>query len=89
MHSFLKLTAPAALIWMSIFAAGENSDDRSASIKPSVKWIKCPKAIPSPIECGEVKVPVDHAHPEGDSITLALTRFRSTSQCDVGQGLYL
>jgi pimeloyl-ACP methyl ester carboxylesterase len=50
-----------------------------------VGWKPCPKKDPvegtalKGLECGTLRVPLDHARPDGEKITLALTRARHTA----------
>ncbi|KKP00120.1 hypothetical protein THAR02_07772 [Trichoderma harzianum] len=57
---------------------------------PTVEWIKCPVGITSPVECGQIQVPLDHATPDGETITPGLTRLQATNPgCGPRQGLYI
>lgn len=57
---------------------------------PTVEWIKCPVGVTSPVECGQIQVPLDHATPDGETITLSLTRLQATNPgCGPRQGLYM
>ncbi|MFC4906331.1 alpha/beta fold hydrolase [Actinomadura gamaensis] len=60
----------------------------SADARParaSITWRPCPKHDPVEknrlrgLQCGTLRVPLDHAHPRGAQITLALTRARHTA----------
>ncbi|EFR02664.1 proteinase [Nannizzia gypsea CBS 118893] len=43
-------------------------------------WGLCPSAYPASLECGQLRVPINHEKPEVDSfITLGVTRSRATS----------
>ncbi|RMI44255.1 alpha/beta hydrolase [Actinomadura harenae] len=56
-----------------------------AAAREAVVWRPCPKNDPVEksrlrgLECGTVRVPLDHARPRGEKITLALTRARHTA----------
>ncbi|KAL7782557.1 alpha/beta-hydrolase [Trichoderma afarasin] len=57
---------------------------------PTVEWIKCPVGVTSPVECGQIQVPLDHAIPDGETITLSVTRLQATNPgCGPRQGLYI
>ncbi|NGO73125.1 alpha/beta hydrolase, partial [Streptomyces boncukensis] len=47
-----------------------------------IEWRKCPSVerLPSPVECGTVSVPVDHAKPDGERIDLTVSRIRATGE---------
>ncbi|MGK5556903.1 alpha/beta hydrolase [Actinomadura kijaniata] len=51
-----------------------------------IRWKPCPKHDPlekgvlAGLECGTLRVPLDHAAPSGKKITLALTRARATDR---------
>nr|WP_067482256.1 alpha/beta hydrolase [Actinomadura hibisca] len=53
---------------------------------PAVAWKPCPDKDPveqgalKGLECGTVRVPLDHARPGGEQITLALSRARATDR---------
>ncbi|HEY8094151.1 MAG TPA: hypothetical protein VID93_10220, partial [Acidimicrobiales bacterium] len=70
-------------------ATDVTQDDPSASSAPSapstatVDWKSCPASDDYEVkgwECGTVDVPLDYAKPEGESITLALTRLPASDQ---------
>lgn len=48
---------------------------------PAIEWYKCPSEFPKTIECGRIRVPLNHAEPDGKKITLKLARLPSTSKC--------
>ncbi|WP_064743938.1 alpha/beta hydrolase [Actinomadura oligospora] len=56
-----------------------------AAAREAVTWRPCPQNDPVEksklrgLECGSVRVPLDHARPGGEKITLALTRARHTA----------
>ncbi|MEV5576310.1 alpha/beta hydrolase [Spirillospora sp. NPDC052269] len=57
----------------------------AAAAIEAITWRPCPQNDPVEkgklrgLECGSVQVPLDHARPEGEKITLALTRARHTT----------
>ncbi|MFI7134466.1 alpha/beta hydrolase [Nonomuraea sp. NPDC050153] len=72
---------PAAVL------AGCGTADRPAREQGTVAWGKCtdlidetgkPIAAGRGVECGTIKVPLDHAKPDGDKIDLALIRVKAT-----------
>ncbi|WP_019634882.1 alpha/beta hydrolase [Actinomadura atramentaria] len=56
-----------------------------AAPPPAISWKACPAKDPvegerlKGLECGTLRVPLDHARPGGRTITLALTRLRHTA----------
>ncbi|POM24482.1 Tripeptidyl aminopeptidase precursor [Actinomadura rubteroloni] len=57
----------------------------AAGAPPAVAWAPCPNQDPVEgtrlrgLDCGTLRVPLDHARPGGTMITLALTRLRHTA----------
>jgi hypothetical protein len=57
---------------------------------PTVHWQpKCPEGFPDLIKCGTIEVPMNHADPNGSTITLALSLLKANSTCKNNPGLYL
>ncbi|MFC9977340.1 alpha/beta hydrolase [Spirillospora sp. NPDC127200] len=60
--------------------------DPSAQAAPGIAWKPCPDRDPVEqgalrgLECGTVRVPLDHRRPGGEKITLALSRARATDR---------
>lgn len=81
----LPAQAPAA-------EAPAGSADPSAG---SIAWSPCPDDDPiigdrlKGLECGSLRVPLDHGRPDGRKITLALTRAKHTSPAADYQGVVL
>ncbi|RFU37415.1 alpha/beta hydrolase [Actinomadura logoneensis] len=56
-----------------------------AAARETITWRPCPKNDPVEkgrlrgLECGSLRVPLDHSRPRGEQITLALTRARHTA----------
>ncbi|WP_018655228.1 alpha/beta hydrolase [Actinomadura flavalba] len=61
-----------------------------AAAAPSITWRACPDTDPvegtalKGLECGDLKVPLDHANPGGPTVTLALTRAKHTARRSQG-----
>jgi pimeloyl-ACP methyl ester carboxylesterase len=51
---------------------------RPAQPSASLSWSACTDQSLSGLECASLKVPLDHANPHGQQITLALSRFKHT-----------
>nr|WP_107061407.1 alpha/beta fold hydrolase [Streptomyces sp. NRRL S-1868] len=53
-----------------------------------IDWRRCPAAerLPSPVECGTVRVPVDYARPRGERIRLTVSRMPATGPARARQG---
>ncbi|GGX72359.1 alpha/beta hydrolase [Streptomyces minutiscleroticus] len=78
----LCAAAVAAGTLVSAPAAGAAPAPRTApaASAPSLAWEKCgTKAYPT-LQCASLKVPLDHAHPHGRQITLALSRVPHTAR---------
>ena len=60
----------------------------AAAYQPSVQWGACPKDFPAVVQCGTIDVPMDHADPDGDKITLALALLKANQTCDTNPGLF-
>ncbi|MFI9030768.1 alpha/beta hydrolase [Streptomyces sp. NPDC053560] len=56
-----------------------------------ISWGRCPAAehLPSGVECGKVRVPLDYAHPEGKKIDLTVSRRHATGPKKERQGALL
>ncbi|GAA0340092.1 hypothetical protein GCM10010151_32120 [Actinoallomurus spadix] len=72
--------APAGAAGRAPAPAGESAQ----AVAAGIAWTPCPDNDPiegtrlQGLECGTLKVPLDHAHPHGRQITLALTRAKAT-----------
>src|SRR5689334_17546084 len=51
---------------------------QASTAVPAVQWQPCASPTPAGFECTSVPVPLDHAHPDGTSITLAVIRHPAT-----------
>ncbi|MFI6738730.1 alpha/beta fold hydrolase [Nonomuraea sp. NPDC050451] len=78
---------PAAVL------AGCGTADRPAREQGTVAWSKCTDLIDQEgkpittgrgVECGTIKVPLDHAKPDGEKIDLALIRVKATTRDRLG-----
>ena len=61
----------------------------AAPSTPSINWVDCPNGTVGPVDCGEIKVPLNHSHPEGDTVTLSLARLRAKNNNSSSQGVYM
>ncbi|KAK2823883.1 hypothetical protein FQN49_007523 [Arthroderma sp. PD_2] len=53
--------------------------DTSPSPTPVIDWTSCPSSYPANLECGQLRVPINHEKPEDDSfITLGVARSRAS-----------
>ncbi|MGW1170234.1 alpha/beta hydrolase [Streptomyces sp. NPDC001153] len=73
------LCAAAALLAGSLSAA-----PAGAAPLPHLNWKKCPTGDYPTLQCASLKVPLDHAHPSGRQITLALSRVPHTAKTSQG-----
>ncbi len=55
---------------------GVGSDDKP--LRPDIAWRRCRK----PLECGEVRMPLDHRRPNGRKIKLAVIRLPAPAKAD-------
>ncbi|POX38646.1 protease [Streptomyces sp. Ru73] len=58
---------------------------------PKIAWGRCPAVehLPSGVQCGTVRVPLDYAHPEGKKIDLTVSRRRASGPPKERQGALL
>lgn len=66
------------LVYSSILALCSFSTAAPTSTS-SIKWSQCPQPFVTGVQCAQLKVPLDWAHPKGDQITLGLTRLQATN----------
>jgi pimeloyl-ACP methyl ester carboxylesterase len=68
-------------------ALGVASAARRAA-KAGIAFGACPKveALPKPVTCGTVRVPLDYARPDGPKISLTVSRVRATGPAKDRQG---
>ncbi|MGK5640996.1 alpha/beta hydrolase [Streptomyces sp. URMC 126] len=69
-------------------AAAQGAPGSAAPPRPSLQWKSCPapsskEGVPARApgdewECATLRVPLDHAHPDGDTLGIALIRARAT-----------
>jgi pimeloyl-ACP methyl ester carboxylesterase len=75
----LAITAAAAGVGLVALAlAPIAAQARPAQPSASLNWSACTDESLSGLECASLKVPLDHAKPHGQQITLALSRFKHT-----------
>jgi pimeloyl-ACP methyl ester carboxylesterase len=72
-HRVLLCGALLAATWLAL--ASQPAD--AAAPKPA--WTTCYVRM-GPFECTTVRVPLDYAHPDGETIAIALTRLPATDQ---------
>ena len=51
----------------------------SASAAP-IAWHGCPEDLPPALQCGEIKVPLDYAHPGGEKIAVGFARLPASDR---------
>ncbi|MFI0354064.1 alpha/beta hydrolase [Actinomadura sp. 9N407] len=79
------IAAAAAATLPGPVALGAAQRVHPAGAAPRIAWKPCPEKDPvektalKGLECGSLRVPLDHARPDGEHITLALTRARHTA----------
>lgn len=75
-------TAPSAVARAS--ATPSSAAPQAPAAPAAIGWSDCAtKAYPT-LQCGTVKVPLDHARPHGRGITLALSRVPHTAKSSLG-----
>ncbi|MFD8723761.1 alpha/beta hydrolase [Streptomyces sp. NPDC059629] len=78
------LCAAAAVVAGSVTALPASANTRTPVQASSVTWKKCGTTDYPTLQCGSVKVPLDHAKPGGQRITLALSRVPHTASASQG-----
>ncbi|MFE2069925.1 alpha/beta hydrolase [Streptomyces sp. NPDC059467] len=78
------LCAAAAVVAGSVTALPASATTRSPVQVSSVTWKKCGTTDYPTLQCGSVRVPLDHAKPGGKRITLALSRVPHTASASQG-----
>ncbi|MEU9478804.1 alpha/beta hydrolase [Streptomyces sp. NPDC048191] len=76
------LCAAAAVLAGSVTALPAHA--ASAAPAAHLAWKKCGTSDYPTLQCASLKVPLDHAHPSGRQITLALSRVRHTAKTSQG-----
>ncbi|MFE9611088.1 alpha/beta hydrolase [Streptomyces sp. NPDC006012] len=80
-----SLTAHPAGASAGQATTGAPAAPSASVVRPaSVTWKKCGTADYPTLQCASLKVPLDHAHPQGRQITLALSRVPHTAKTDQG-----
>src|SRR4051794_28351662 len=95
----LAILAAAAAGWIVRPApvkppiAGSGAVNQVSFQPEPIEWFTCGKHTlrvgTFPGQCGYLRVPLDYAHPEGTTITIALTRIQHTSSAAQYQGVML
>ncbi|MBL1083902.1 alpha/beta fold hydrolase [Streptomyces actinomycinicus] len=76
------LCAAAAVVAGSVTAVPVRAATAAPVPKPA--WKKCGTSDYPRLQCASLKVPLDHAHPSGRKITLALSRVPHTAKTSLG-----
>lgn len=94
----LAVFAAAAVVAAGL-GAGTDSVSSAAQVAgqalgSTIGWGSCEgygNAVPlaSGLECADIEVPLDHARPDGDTVTIALGRIRATAPVGRRQGVLL
>jgi pimeloyl-ACP methyl ester carboxylesterase len=97
----MKLLVITAVVTGLVGAAVPGSGAAAPVMSPastpvsSIAWSPCPDYDPilrnqlKGLECGSLQVPLDHSRPDGQKITLALTRAKHTAPDSQYQGIVL
>lgn len=72
MRKYASLLGIAVLLTTGVAAATSTATSAGASPGPRIGWAPC--ADDAAVQCGTLAVPLDYAHPDGPTITLALER---------------
>lgn len=68
-----------ALLGTGLAATGRTDSDLDRFYDQKVSWSACEGMdLPEDMQCGKVTVPLDYADPGGDTLELALARYRAT-----------
>ncbi|MEU1400842.1 alpha/beta hydrolase [Streptomyces sp. NPDC005728] len=76
------LCAVAAVLAGSVTAVPAGAAGTAPAAKPA--WKKCATSEYPTLQCASLQVPLDHAHPSGEQITLALSRVPHTAEISQG-----
>ncbi|GII60578.1 peptidase [Sphaerisporangium krabiense] len=91
MRRVLGVVASAAVPIALVAGLTTGARDAAAAPRDTVQWGACPgPKTAAKVECGTVRVPLDHAKPDGPAISLALNRVRGSASHDQnGEGVLL
>ncbi|WP_149184613.1 alpha/beta hydrolase [Streptomyces sp. TRM49041] len=78
------LIATGALIAGAVSAVPSAAEPSAPEPRTPLKWSGCATEKYPKLECASLRVPLDHAEPGGEQITLALSRIRHTSRTSQG-----
>ncbi|MFH8350404.1 alpha/beta hydrolase [Streptomyces sp. NPDC018045] len=70
------------------------AEPRAATTTPPLRFGACPASVPAPpapdrVECGTVRVPLDHTRPDGDHLRIAVSRVRASGTPAERRGVLL
>ncbi|MFD6240207.1 alpha/beta hydrolase [Streptomyces diastaticus] len=84
----LALCGAAASVAVLFPAAPSSAVSRAPAeapaAPPAIRWSDCATEAYPTLQCGTVRVPLDHARPDGRRITLALSRVPHTAKSSLG-----
>ncbi|MGW9284520.1 alpha/beta hydrolase, partial [Streptomyces diastaticus] len=84
----LALCGAAASVAVLVPAAPSSAVSRAPAdapaAPPAIRWSDCATEAYPTLQCGTVRVPLDHARPDGRRITLALSRVPHTAKSSLG-----
>ncbi|GAA2266707.1 alpha/beta hydrolase [Streptomyces amakusaensis] len=80
--SVIATLAPALATAPATAAPGVNAQHspylQHPQVHPKVTWQRCAADKPASLQCATIKVPLNHAKPEGGKIGIAVSRIRAT-----------
>ncbi|WP_327352198.1 alpha/beta hydrolase [Streptomyces sp. NBC_01304] len=79
-RSAVALAGAFALAGGLLTAAPSAAGSDTQAARTSLKWADCSTKDYPTLQCSSLKVPLDHRHPDGKKITLALSRVKHTAK---------
>src|SRR4051794_1454056 len=62
------------VVAVALVAAAPGS---GAEARAKIRWHRCERQLPAPLQCGELAVPLDYQHPRAAKIRLGFNRLRA------------
>ncbi|CAG8977956.1 hypothetical protein HYALB_00001837 [Hymenoscyphus albidus] len=60
----------------------------STDTSPNIEWRTCKENDPPNLQCGQIKVPINHEDPHGGHFNLGFARLKSNSMSTIGNLIY-
>jgi pimeloyl-ACP methyl ester carboxylesterase len=82
-----SISSLAILSLVSLASTLPNLASRSTAA-PSITWSNCTASDPPSLDCGSIQVPLDYSQPDGETITLVITRLKAPAKTRLGNLVY-